>query len=94
MQVFEALGRREDSKLVLDRYQAVMNDFITQEIGGRGMSAIELMHDNYHYTKNNTDCWYAFSRELVPALERTKQAIENKEVYLVSLEDATDEEEP
>ena len=47
MQVFEALGRREDSKLVLDRYQTVMHDFITQEIGGRGMSAIELMHDNY-----------------------------------------------
>lgn len=55
MQVFEALGRREDSKLVLDRYQTVMHDFITQEIGGRGMSAIELMHDNYHYTKENTD---------------------------------------
>ena len=81
MQVFEALGRREDSKLVLDRYQTVMHDFITQEIGGRGMSAIELMHDNYHYSKENTDCWYTFSKELEPALESTRLAIENKDVY-------------
>lgn len=62
MQVFEALGRREDSKLVLERFQTVMYDFIKQEIGGRGMSAIELLHDNYHYTKDNTDCWYTFSK--------------------------------
>lgn len=93
MQVFEALGRREDSKLVLDRYQTVMHDFITQEIGGRGMSAIELMHDNYHYSKENTDCWYTFSKELEPALESTRLAIENKDVYIVSVEDVNDEQE-
>ena len=93
MQVFEALSRREDSKLVLDRYQTVMHDFITQEIGGRGMSAIELMHDNYHYSKENTDCWYTFSKELEPALESTRLAIENKDVYIVSVEDVNDEQE-
>lgn len=93
MQVFEALGRREDSKLVLDRYQTVMHDFITQEIGGRGMSAIELMHDNYHYSKENTDCWYTFSKELEPALESTRLAIENKDVYIISVEDVNDEQE-
>lgn len=93
MQVFEALGRRDDSKLVLDRYQTVMHDFITQEISGRCMSAIELMHDNYHYTKENTDCWYTFSKELEPSLENTRLAIENKEVYIVSVEDTKDEQE-
>ena len=93
MQVCEALGRRDDSKLVLDRYQTVMHDFITQEIGGRGMSAIELMHDNYHYTKENADCWYTFSKELEPALESTRLAIENKDVYIVSVEDVNDEQE-
>ena len=93
MQVFEALGRREDSKLVLDRYQTVMHDFISKEIDGRGMSAIELMHDNFHYTKENTDCWYTFSKQLEPSLERTRQAIENKQVYIVSVEDVKDEQE-
>ena len=93
MQVFEALGRREDSKLVLNRYRTVMHNFITQEIRGRGMSAIELMHDNYHYTKENTDFWYTFSKELEPALERARLAIENKDVYIVSAEDVTDEQE-
>ena len=78
---------------VIDRYQTVMHDFITQEIGGRGMTAIELMHDNYHYTKENTDCWYTFSKELEPALENTRCAIENKEVYIVSVEDTKDEQE-
>lgn len=93
MQVFEALGRREDSKLVLDRYKTVMHDFLTQEIGGRGMSAIELMHDNYHYTKINTDCWYTFSKELEPALESTRHVFENKDVYIVSVEDINDDQE-
>ena len=93
MQVFDALDRREDSKLVLDRYQTVIHNFITQEIGGRGMSAMELMHDNYHYTKENTDCWYIFSKELELALESTRRAIENKDVYIVSVEDVSDEKE-
>ena len=93
MQVFEALGRREDSKLVLDRYQSVMHDFIAQEIDGRGMSAIELMHDNYRYTKENRDCWYTFSKRLEPALEDTRRAIENKDVYIISVEDINDEHE-
>ena len=92
MQVFEALGRREDSRRVLDRYQTVMHDFITQEIGGRGMSAIELMHDNYRYSEETKDCWYTFSKELGPALENIRQAIENKQVYIVSVEDVEDEQ--
>lgn len=57
------------------------------------MSAIELMHDNYHYSKENTDCWYTFSKELEPALESTRLAIENKDVYIVSVEDVNDEQE-
>lgn len=93
MQVLEALGRREDSRLVLNRYQNVMHDFISEEIGGRGMSAIELMHDNFHYSKENTDCWYTFSMQLEPSLEKARQAIENKQVYIVSVEDVKDEQE-
>ena len=93
MQVLEALGRREDSMLVLNRYQTVMHDFISEEIGGRGMSAIELMHDNFHYSKDNTDCWYTFSKQLEPSLEKARQAIENKQVYIVSVEDVKDEQE-
>lgn len=92
MQVLDALGRRADSMCVWEHYQNFMHDFITQEIGGRGMSAIELMHDNYRYTKENTDCWYTFSKELGPALERTRLAIESKDVYIVSAEDVNDEQ--
>ena len=91
MQVFEALGRRKDSILVLDRYQAVMHNFITQEIGKRGMSAIELMHDNYHYNKENNDFWLKFSNELMPTLGNTRLAIESKNVYIISMEDFSNE---
>lgn len=93
MQIFESLGRRYDSKLVLDRYQAAMHDFMTEEICGRRMSAIELMHDNYNYNKENTDCWYSFSKELLPALENMKLFLEEKNnVYIVSVEDVCDEQ--
>ena len=44
-------------------------------------------------SKENTDCWYTFSKELEPALESTRLAIENKDVYIVSVEDVNDEQE-
>lgn len=91
MQVLDALGRKKDSERVLDHYQAVMHNFITQEMDGRGMSPMDLLHDNYHYSKDNMDCWYLFSKKLGPALEITRHAIENKDVYIVSLEDIKDE---
>ena len=91
MQVFETLGRSTDSKQVLDRYQKVMYDFVTEKIVGRDMTAIELMHDNYHYSKDNQDFWYKFSKEIEPAINCTRQAIENKQIYLVSVEDEKNE---
>ena len=91
MQVFEALGKREDSIRIYNRYQTTMIAFNENEIGGRGMTALELIHDNFHYSKDNVDCWYNFSKELEPVLKNTGQAIENKQIYLVSVEDVNNE---
>ena len=91
MQVFEALGRKEDSRRIYNRYQTIMLDFNEKKICGRGMSAIELIHDNFHYSKDNVDCWYNYSKELNSVLQNTGKAIENKQIYLVSVEDVNNE---
>ena len=63
----------------------------------------ELTFVNFFYGNNGAgkssiahaiaDCWYTFSKELEPALESTRLAIENKDVYIVSVEDVNDEQE-
>ena len=93
MQIYDALGQKGDTKLVFEHYQAVMLDFTTKKINGRGMSAIELMHDHYTYTEDNKDCWYIFSKEMEAALRNAQQTIENKKIYIVSTEGKEYEQE-
>ena len=53
-----------------------------------------LPHD-----KSNMNCWYSFSKEMIPALESSIKILElsmsgsyNNDVYIVSVEDIDDEE--
>ena len=92
MQVYEYLGQPQNAKIEMEQYQAFMIDFLSNEIGDSGYTAIELLHDNYRYNKENVDCWYNFSIELKPKLSDIKQ-LESQENYIVTLEDPEDERE-
>lgn len=90
MQVYEYLGQPQNAKLEMEQYQAFMTDFISNEIGNTGYTAIGLFHDNFRYNKDNVDCWYDFSIELKTKLSDIKQ-LETRENYIVTLEDSENE---
>ena len=91
MHVLEALGRRADAQETWDRYRAFLLEFNNKKLKGRDISAIELIHDNYHYSRYNRDSWYKFSRKLGPTLKNAQMSIDDRQTYIVSVEDSNDE---
>lgn len=58
------------------------------------------MHNYFPYDKVNMNCWHAFAKEMRPALESGMRTLElsmsgnySNDVYIVALEDVSDEEE-
>lgn len=92
MQVFDYLGDKSSSKLALDGYQHIMQDFITKSINSKGQSAALLMHLNYPYNETNRNLWYQFAIDMKTALKADYKSIEGKEIYLVSVEDVNNED--
>lgn len=99
MQLLEYMGETKTAKLVLQQYQHVMYDFLTKPVTRKGLSMAELMHNYFPYDKSNMNCWHTFSKEMRPALESGIKSLElsmrgdyNNDVYVVSLEDISDEE--
>lgn len=91
MQVYEYLGRPEDAMLEYEQYQKIMHGFLTDQVGNTGLAAIELLHDNFPYNKENRDCWYNFSQQFEPALRDSMSRLTIGQTYIVSLEDPNDE---
>lgn len=89
--VLDYLGQQKNSKLVIQRYQRVMNDFLTSSINRRGMSATDLIHEYYPYEPSNRNWWIDFSDELKPVLQKRSLIPEPKAVYIVSLEGDSNE---
>jgi len=89
VQVLDYLGDKESSRMTLRGYQHVMQNFLVKGINKKEQSAARLMHLNYPYDDSNRDFWQTFSKELRPVLEVGFDTIEGqKDIYLVSLEDA------
>ena len=89
MQIFEFLERPDNARIALEQYQREMHDFIHEPVGNCGFTGIELVHDNYPYSKDNLDCWFKLSKELEPALENTLPG--NRNAYIISLEETENE---
>jgi hypothetical protein len=49
-----------------------------------------IIHLNCTYNNSNKNCWYHFANDMNMALQ-TQVVIQNKETYIVSLEDVEDE---
>lgn len=94
MQLLEYMGEKETAKSVLQNYQHVVYDFLTKPVTRKGISTAALMHDYFPYDKTNINCWYNFSQEMTPALEKSIKTLElsmnderGHDVYIVSVED-------
>ncbi|MBM6750220.1 hypothetical protein H6A65_01700 [Mediterraneibacter glycyrrhizinilyticus] len=94
LQVMNYLGENHHSKIVLDNYQYMLNDFFNKAITKDGKSVALLIHMNYpNYTKENMDFWYNFANEMQTVLKEGINSIEDKKMYIVALEDSKDVEE-
>lgn len=94
MQLLEYMGESNVAKEVLQSYQHVVYDFLTKPVTRKGITAANLMHDYFPYTKDNLNCWYSFSKEMKPALEKSMSALsigmdenQKQEIYVVTVED-------
>ena len=86
MQLLDYLGDADGVRIEMDRYHRAMSDFFAQPLANRGYSAAALIHMNYPYTAENTDCWYQLSIDMSSQLKAI-EAQSNNQVYLVTLED-------
>lgn len=93
IQLLEYLGESNIAKEVLQSYQHVIYDFLTKPVTLKGITAVNLMHDYFPYTKDNLNCWHYFSKEIQPALEKSKSAFsigmdetQNQEIYVITVE--------
>lgn len=57
MYVFDYLGDKVGSKVVLEGYQHVMQDFLTKGINHKKQTAAILIHQHYPYNESNRNCW-------------------------------------
>ena len=95
MQILEYLGDSNVANEVLKSYQHVIYDFLTKPVTRKGLTCVNLMHDYFPYTKDNLNCWHYFSKEMVPALKESKNALsigmdktKHQEIYVMTVEDA------
>lgn len=86
MHVFDYLGDKSGSKLALEGYQHVMQDFFTKSINQKNQSAAILIHQHYPYNENNRNCWMELADDMKPMLQAGTKSIEGKEILLVSIE--------
>lgn len=93
MHVFDYLGDKSGSKLALEGYQHVMQDFFTKGINKKNQSAAILVHQHYPYNERNRNCWMELVADMKPVLQAGTKFIEGKEILLVSIEGTENEEE-
>lgn len=100
MQILEYIGDNSGAKNALLEYQQTLLDFLEKPISKKGLSAALIMQGNYPYTSENMDQWYLLKKEIAPTLKASIENImldtypsECHEIYIVSMEDASNEEE-
>lgn len=93
MHVFDYLGDKAGSKVALEGYQHVMQDFFTKGINKKKQTAAILIHHHYPYNENNRNCWMKLAADMKPVLQAGEKSIEGKEILLVSVEGIENEEE-
>lgn len=100
MQILEYIGDNSGAKNALLEYQQTLYDFLEKPISKKGLSAALVMQGNFPYTSENIDQWYMFKKEIAPTLKTSIENIllsidsaECQEIYIVSMEDATNEKE-
>ena len=87
MHVLDYLGDHTSAQLIASGYQQALDDFFTQKLGKKGLSASMLLQMNFPYTAENRDSWYYLQKEMIPVLESKNLLQADKPIYMVSVEE-------
>ena len=84
MHILDYLGEKEGAAQTLETYQKAMENFFFEPINRSGLSTSDLIHN---YIPDPHDSWLNLSEEIKPVVEKNFDEIENKDTYLISVED-------
>lgn len=96
MQLLENLGKNADVEKLMTQYKATMKGLVTKPLTKKKQTAISLLHGYTHYNGNNMDLWLHFGDDISHFLSDDLTTAElpdgGNEIYIVSMEDADDEQ--
>lgn len=84
--VLLSLGEYDTANDAVQTYKNNISTLLYQPIGRKNKPAIELMHDNYPYCKDNMNMWYLFPQKIEQLL-KNNAIEEDKHAYVLSLEE-------
>lgn len=70
VQVYSHLGKIDYAEIELKNYINELHKFFFKEVEHTGLTAVELVHDNFNYSKNNLDFWFNLQKEMKPKLHK------------------------
>lgn len=88
--VQEFLGDKLAAAKSLKEYQYAIKEFTTKSISKNDLSAVDIMQNNYPYSKTNRDFWYEFTNDVQPLIEMDIQEQIEADLYIVSMEEVKD----
>jgi len=91
VRIFDYLGDKTSSKLALETYQHILQNFLTKGINRKNMPIARLIHLNFLYNDKNRNWWHNFTTEMTPKLQTGFNTGDGKPVYIVSVEDVDNE---
>lgn len=70
VQVYSHLGKIKLAEIELKNYINELHKFFFKEVEHTGLTAVELVHDNFNYSKKNLDFWFNLQKEMKPKLHK------------------------
>lgn len=96
LQILSHLGLPQEAQLVIDEYQHILDYFLNEPLGKKGLPAADIMHNYFNYNDNNMNCWYHYAKEMRPMLKQNMDSLRLQaghgqlDVYVIDVEDHAD----
>ena len=91
--IFNYRGKSTDAKRTLEEYKYNLKKFSEEKIKNSKFTALELIHKNYPYDKENVDFWLNEPVKMLDAIDTYEKMIEqkDKDIFYIDAEDVNDE---
>ena len=91
--LFHYRGRNEDAKRILGEYRYQLQNLAEKRVENGKYTALELIHKNYPYNKENVDFWLERPKQMLHKIDSYEIMLEqkNKDVFYIDAEGSEDE---